>query len=779
MNTPTVSMVKDAYTTETKEVPPDQVIEAIRKGRWREYIEQIRQETDKEKASKYKAALPGVLFSGRFSERKNSALIQHSGLLCADLDKLNGELLGAREKLFTSPYLWALFVSPSGEGIKAVFRVPADGAKHKASFRAVDRHVKELTGVQVDEACKDVARLCFVSFDPDVYHNPNATQIEPLTEPEKPLPARINGELPPDMPLRERIASELIGALAWSEEKGGFFCRCPGEESHTSGTAEKHTIVYLDTVPTIKCQHNSCSKVVEAFSTQLRSLIGKAEREVRTKLATENNSYCSSTQSVDDYPQQPSKHVFQGLAGDAVRCIAPHTEADPIAVLVQFLAAFGSVIGRNAFTTADGSRHGTNFFAVLVGESSKARKGTSWSHVLRIFERAAGLWREGCIANGLSTGEGLIWAVRDPITKAVPIKEKGKYTGNSETVTVDDGVPDKRLTVVEGEFANVLKVMAREGNTLSPIIRSAWETGYLRSLTKNFPARATDAHISIIGHITREELRRLLTETESANGFANRFLWLAVRRSKCLPEGGNIADENLNDIVRRLHSAIEFGGAAGEVSRNDSARELWAKVYPKLSDGKPGLLGAITARAEAQVLRLSVIYALLDCSTIVRSEHLKAALALWSYCERSARWIFGTATGNSNADSVLAALNSAGNKGLTRTEIIENVFKRNLNADALSRTLDMMKRSGIAFCKTEATATKTRERWFSLAQGYEFYEFFQPDAPNNSYNSLRSTQETALETPVEFTRKDQSQKGMTPDQFIAEVRQLFNAKVTS
>ena len=186
------------------------------------------------------------------------------------------------------------------------------------------------------------------------------------------------------------------------------------------------------------------------------------------------------------------------------------------------------------------------------------------------------------------------------------------------------------------------------------------------SCSKNSSARATDAHISIIGPITNCELRRLLTETESANGFGNRFLWLAVRRSKCLPEGGNIQSENLNNLVMRLHAAIEFARNAGEVTRGDAARELWRIVYPELSEGKPGLLGAITARAEAQVLRLSCIYALLDCSTTIRPEHHRAALAVWNYCDRSARWIFGTATGDSNADRILIALRAAGSSGMTR-----------------------------------------------------------------------------------------------------------------
>src|SRR5205085_9391494 len=144
---------------------------------------------------------------------------------------------------------------------------------------------------------------------------------------------------------------------------------------------------------------------------------------------------------------------------------------------------------------------------------------------------------------------------------------------------VDVGISDKRLCVTEGEFANVLKVMTREGNTLSPVIRASWDSGNLRTLTKNSPARASDAHISIIGHITNCELRRLLTETESANGFGNRFLWLAVRRSKCLPEGGNIKDGDLDDLVVRLHKAIEFAHSVGQVTRSDETRKLWRIVY--------------------------------------------------------------------------------------------------------------------------------------------------------------------------------------------------------
>ena len=120
-----------------------------------------------------------------------------------------------------------------------MFRVPADASKHAGSYRAVEKHVRELTGVQIDQSGKDIGRLCFMSYDPELYHNPHATELEPLPEPEKPKPVHhADGELPPDLPLRERIATQELGPLKYSAEKGGYFCTCPGEANHTNSTGE-------------------------------------------------------------------------------------------------------------------------------------------------------------------------------------------------------------------------------------------------------------------------------------------------------------------------------------------------------------------------------------------------------------------------------------------------------------------------------------------------------------------------------------------------------------
>ena len=415
------------------------------------------------------------------------------------------------------------------------------------------------------------------------------------------------------------------------------------------------------------------------------------------------------------YPAPLSQAAFYGLAGQFVERVLPYTESDEAALLFQFLTCFGNVIGRTAHMIADAASHYCNTNMVLVGPTSIARKGTAWRHALRIFGCVDTDWTRDCIKHGVSSGEGIIFHVRDPIEKTVPVKDKGKFTGRYETVTEDPGVQDKRLMIVETEFASVLKVMERSGNTVSVVFRHMWDgDDVLSTLTKNSPIRATGAHGSVLGHITIEELRRLLTETEMANGFGNRFDWVAVHRRQELPENDELPA--IADLVQRLHKSIEFAKTAGQLKRDDQARELWAYVYHDLTKPKPGLFGAIIARAAPQVLRQSLHYALLDRSNLVRIEHLQAALECWRYCEESARWIFQAGTGNKNADRILAALLAAGQKGLTKWEITANVFSRNATKHEIDEALRLLHRLEMAFCKMEGTATRPAERWFFKPQ---------------------------------------------------------------
>lgn len=412
------------------------------------------------------------------------------------------------------------------------------------------------------------------------------------------------------------------------------------------------------------------------------------------------------------WPDPLSTEALYGLAGEWCKTVEPHSEADLAALLLQFLVGFGNLIGRTAYFQVAGDRHYTNLFVVIVGASSKARKGTSWSQTRMLLGPLDADWAEKCIKSGLSTGEGLVSNVRDPREAREPIRKNGRTVGY-QRVLVDEGVADKRLLVVEPEFARVLQVCEREANTLSALLRDAWDRGNLSVLVKRDAPIATGAHISIIGHITTEEVRRFLTEKTAAGGFANRFLWACARRSKCLPEGGELHKVGLAPLRRDLERAVAFARQAGEITRDSAAREFWYTIYPDLSEGRPGLFGTITNRGEAQVMRLAMLYALLDCSPTVQLPHLKAALAVWRYCEASARFIFGDAIGDPIADEILRALRQRRAQGMTRNELLD-LFHRNRKATEITRALAVLLELGVVRSVKEETDGRPAERWFPL-----------------------------------------------------------------
>lgn len=410
------------------------------------------------------------------------------------------------------------------------------------------------------------------------------------------------------------------------------------------------------------------------------------------------------------WPDPPADAALYGLAGDVVRTLGPHSEADPAAILFQLLAAFGSAVGRSPHYRVEGDRHHANLFVAIVGDSSKGRKGTSWGRIKDLMTRTDEAWASRIIS-GLSSGEGLTWQVRDPITSHEPVKQGGRVVDYQDVVT-DPGVTDKRLMVVEGEMASVLRVMGREGNTLSATIRNAWDSGTLRTTTKGSPAVATNAHVAIVGHVTADELRRYLDRTEAGNGFANRFLFVCARRSKVLPFGGALEESALADLADRVSDALTQARRVTFVAFGEGARSLWVEKYPELSEGAPGLLGAVTGRAEAQTVRLALLYALLDGSFVIERQHLQAGLAAWEYAERSAAWIFGDAVGDSVANAIRAALHRAGRSGMTRTEI-SAIFGRHASKETLDSALKVLADGGLAVSVANKGAGRPTERWFA------------------------------------------------------------------
>jgi len=365
--------------------------------------------------------------------------------------------------------------------------------------------------------------------------------------------------------------------------------------------------------------------------------------------------------------------ALHGLAGEIVDALEPHTEADPAALLVSLLVEFGALIGPGPHAVADAAAHPGRLFAVLVGATSKGRKGSAAKNVERFTAPVDPDFARGRRLNGFGSGEALVDALR----------------GSEEEQR------DPRLLVVEPEFARILSVARRDGSTLSSIIRQAWDGGRIAVRSRSGTSVAEDSHVCVLGHISSDELRAKLTETEVASGFANRFLFVCVRRSKLLPAGGNLDDADIAPFVRKSAFSAMQARKIGTLRRTAAAEELWADLYREMADDEPGgLLGAIIARDCAQVLRLSVTYALLDGSHHIDVQHIRAAWALWRYCRASAAFIFGESIGDPSADRLLLAIREAGQRGLDGRQR-DRVFSGHATRREVAAAVDLLERRGL------------------------------------------------------------------------------------
>jgi hypothetical protein len=394
------------------------------------------------------------------------------------------------------------------------------------------------------------------------------------------------------------------------------------------------------------------------------------------------------------------EEALYGLAGDVVRTIGPHSEADPAAVLASFLAAAGAMLGQAGHSFAGDEEHPARVWPLIIGPTAGGMKGTSWSAVRRVVLTADPSFGDK-FKSGLSSGEGLIEAVRDGV-------------GEPNDKNFDEGVTDKRLLVVESEFAAVLAKSNREGNALSMTLRQAWDGGTLATMTrKNSALKATDPHLVIVGHITATELRIKLSESDVAGGLMNRFLPVLSRRSKRLPSGGGTPEQEITGLASTLRAVLRGGSKSVRLRRAPEAEQLWADRYEALTpdDLPDSHYASVIARAVPQVIRLSTTYALLDKSHLVEVAHLQAALAFWDYVCASAFTVFGDVAAHTDLDKIMTAIDVAGKRGLSRSDA-SAVFSRNKPKPQLDELLKQLTRTGRYEEVPQRPSGRGRPSWF-------------------------------------------------------------------
>ena len=414
------------------------------------------------------------------------------------------------------------------------------------------------------------------------------------------------------------------------------------------------------------------------------------------------------------FPESLSEKAFCGLAGRIVRKIAPHSEAHPAAIMAATLTYFGNAISRGPYVFLGNFQHATNLFVAITGETSDGRKGTATESPLQLVCEADPAWAKR-VASGLESGQGVIHHVRDAQWKKRKAKkdEEGADKDGLVEELADQGVADKRLMVNESEFEQVLAVNGRRNSTLSSVLRGAWDKGDLQTLSKNSPERATGALVSILTQITPLALQACLGSTEIANGFMNRFMIVAARRSQLLPRGGNVPAEVLSELANEVHEALNAARALKEIGMTDEAWGVWPELYTSLVSRPPGLVGDLTARAPQMVRRLAMLYALLDKRDRVDVEHLEAALEMWRYVEDSTRWVYGDQLGDEVLDACISALRQVGSFGLTRTEL-SDLFGHHVSAARITGALRRLEAWGLAYSRKEKTGGRPTERWFAV-----------------------------------------------------------------
>lgn len=372
---------------------------------------------------------------------------------------------------------------------------------------------------------------------------------------------------------------------------------------------------------------------------------------------------------------------MHGLAGKVVKTLQPETEADPAALLVSFLVAFGNAVGSGPHMKVEAVSHPARLFAVVVGRTAKARKGTSWNHIKQVMSRADQEWSSTCVKAGLASGEGLIHFAEKHV--------------------------DKRILLQEGEFSRVLTAMNRDGSTLSEIIRLAWDSGTLSVMTKDHVS-VDGAHVSLLAHITVEELSSLLTGIQAANGFGNRFLFVLAKRQQLLPLGGNLDDQQLHDLGNQILQALGSARKTELMHRTAEADHYWSNLYEKLEEEDPGgIVGGLLSRSAAQLLRLSVVYALADGQKVIGVEHLDAAWALWSYCHDSVVYLFGGRIGSPDAEKILAALREMPERSGTR-DGLSKALSRHMSSARITAGIGLLVDRGIVDVVSLPTAGRSR-----------------------------------------------------------------------
>lgn len=369
-----------------------------------------------------------------------------------------GECLHWLRSLGFASYVFA----DSGNGAHVLLRIdlPNDKARAALVKRCLEAVALQVSddNVVVDLTVYNAARICKLygtlsckgDHTPDRPHR--ISRILEVSKPQEPAsPSLLENlaSLVPDDPkpearyhrngagafnLHEWITAhnlDVIGPHSWNNGQKWVFPVCPFNSDHSNRAAV--LLQFASGAVALRCLHNGCA------GNDWHALRDLLEPEWRADRTSSKPHICSGSDTeVSRSSAWPvlAEEALYGLAGEIVRTIDPYTEADPVAVLLNVLTAFGNCVNGAPHARVQHDNHPAKLFVVQVGDTSKGRKGTGWSTPRYLFSLCDADWAKDRVKSGLSSGEGLIYNVRDPIYSRVPVKEEGRFTGEYEEVCV-------------------------------------------------------------------------------------------------------------------------------------------------------------------------------------------------------------------------------------------------------------------------------------------------------------------------------------------------------
>lgn len=400
---------------------------------------------------------------------------------------------------------------------------------------------------------------------------------------------------------------------------------------------------------------------------------------------------------------QPAPDCLYGLVGEIAREGSRNTEANPYAIAAAAMCYLGTAIGRGPYIQIGDDRNHSRLFMVHVGRSGRGLKGTAKKLIFRIDNAIKSMdefLAPQVYCGGLSTREGLALLIHD-----------GYNVGNTNVPAIQD----KRLFVYESEFANILHNNKRDGSTLGAAIRGAWDGASIRPAGKTSTVWASDPHIGIIGDVTPQELQALIGTREINNGFANRFIFFWSEGEKVEPFPKSTSNEVVHALADRVAKVLRFAGADRyadmDVTCMEFSREaalLYELLYKgELRDRSAGEhITVLLDRRAPVLLRLSMLFALIDQTNVINEAHINAAMAWVRYWVDSVKFLFQSGLDETvvsktavTASRIITYLAERGQT--TRTELSKDCFGGHLRKEILDKALDELLTASPSVIKVE------------------------------------------------------------------------------